>query len=99
MITNNTKMPNFLKQQNGSMLIGMLIAIAIIAILFVHTSSTFFSGGNITEKKAIYEEAKKDIVDIEQINQQSNDIRKEMMKDSEDIGQMINEKNEIINKK
>ena len=92
---NNTKMSNFSKQQNGSMLIGMLIAIAIIAILFVHTSSTFFSGGNTTGEKAIYEEAKKDIVDIEQINQQSNDVRKEMMKDSEDI----NEKNEIINKK
>ena len=89
MIMNNTKMSNFSKQQNGSMLIGMLIAIAIIAILFVHTSSTFFSGGNITGGKAIYEEAKKDIVDIEQINQQSNDVRKEMMKDSEDIGQML----------
>jgi prepilin-type N-terminal cleavage/methylation domain-containing protein len=69
-------MPNFQKRQNGFALIGLLIAVAIIAILFVYSNNTFFSKEkDIKENKAIYEEAKNDLDEIEQKNQQMNDLR------------------------
>ena len=93
-------MLNLQKQQNGFALIGMLIAITIIAILFIYSGNTFFSGeNNTTQKKAIYEETKKDIDEIEQQNQHLNDLKQKAMEDSENIEQIYNGKNEIINKK
>ncbi|MCK4525091.1 MAG: hypothetical protein KAU07_01500 [Candidatus Andersenbacteria bacterium] len=91
-------MPNFQKQQNGFALIGLLIAVVIIIILFIYSDNTFFSRENdINKNKAIYEEAKKDLNEIEQKNEQLNDLRQKMMEDSEDIEQMYDEKEKIIN--
>ncbi|MCK4891159.1 MAG: prepilin-type N-terminal cleavage/methylation domain-containing protein [Candidatus Pacebacteria bacterium] len=93
-------MLNFKKQQHGFALIGMLIAIAIIAILFIYSNNTFFSKENdIKENKAIYEEAKKDLDEIEQKHQQLNDLGKTIINNSEDIKQIYDEKKEIINEK
>ena len=95
-----TKMPNLQKQQNGFVLIGLLIAIVIIVILFICSDNAFFSRKNdIKENKTIYEEAKKDLNEIEQKNQQSNDLRQKMIEDSKNIEQVYDQKNEIINKK
>ena len=93
-------MLNFKKQQHGFALIGMLIAIAIIAILFIYSNNTFFSKENdIKENKAIYEEAKMDLDEIEQKHQQLNDLGKTIINNSEDIKQIYDEKKEIINEK
>ncbi|MCK4592126.1 prepilin-type N-terminal cleavage/methylation domain-containing protein [Candidatus Parcubacteria bacterium] len=86
-------MPNFQKQQDGFALIGLLIAVVIIVVLFIYSDNTFFSRENdIKENKAIYEEAKKDLDEIEQKNQQLNDLRNKMMEDSENIEQVYNER-------
>ena len=90
-------MPNFQKQQDGFALVGLLIAIVIIIVLFVYSDNTFFSRENdINKNKAIYEEAKKDLNEIEQKSQQMNDLRQKMMEDSEDIEQMYSENEKII---
>ncbi|NOQ68461.1 hypothetical protein GQ568_03400 [Patescibacteria group bacterium] len=88
-------MHNFQKQQDGFALIGLLIAVVIIVILFIYSDNTFFSRENdIKENKAIYEEAKRDLNEIEQLN----DLRQKTMEDSEDIERIYAEKKEIINK-
>ncbi|MCK5084823.1 MAG: hypothetical protein KAQ64_04175 [Candidatus Pacebacteria bacterium] len=88
-------MPNFQKQQNGFVLIGLLIAVVIIAVLFIYSDNNFFSRENdIKENKAIYEETKKDLNEIEQMN----DSRNKMIEDSENIEQIYDEKDEIKNK-
>jgi len=76
-------MPNFQKQQDGFALVGLLIAVVIIIILFIYSDNTFFSReDDAKENKAIYEEAKKDLNEIEQIHGEKDDnIKKEMEKD------------------
>ena len=53
---------NLRKQQAGFTLIGLIIAVAIIIVLFVCNDNAFFSRENdIAKNKAIYEEAEKDL--------------------------------------
>ena len=91
-------MTNFQKQQDGFVLIGIIIAIAIIIAMFVYNNDTFFSGSNNSnENRAIYEEAKDDLYEIEQKNQRLNDAKQKLINDSNKIEQIYNKKSDIMN--
>ena len=100
---------NLRKQQAGFTLIGLLIAVVIVGVLLVNSDKTFFSRENdIVENKAIYEEAKKDLEEIQNQNdlkqkeigenleetQNQNNPRQKMMEKVENVERLYDERNE-----
>lgn len=100
---------NLRKQQAGFTLIGLIIAVAIIIVLFVCNDNAFFSRENdIAENKAIYEEAEKDLEEIQNQNdlrqkeieenleetQNQSNPRQKMMEKVKNVEQLYDERNE-----